>query len=81
MSERLAKLIETLALAWLSDSDLGREILSTMSEDEAVDAVFKLLNEGFLKLAVDQQRQPVGFTFSPNPRPPDQPILRNRNAQ
>jgi hypothetical protein len=76
MSEQLATLIETLALAWLSDSELGREILSTMTTDEAVDAVFRLLNEGFLKLAVDHQQQPVGFTFSPNPRPPSQPILR-----
>jgi hypothetical protein len=76
MSEQLAKLIEALALAWFSDSDLGREILSTMTTDEAIDAVFNLLNQGFLKLAVDRSHQPIGFTFSPNPKPPMQPIMR-----
>jgi hypothetical protein len=81
MREHLAQLIETLALAWLSDSDLGREIHTTMTTDEAIDAVFKLLNEGFLKLAVDHQHRPVGFIFSPNPRPPTQAILRLGKAQ
>jgi hypothetical protein len=76
MSEHLAKLIEALAVAWLSDSDLGREIHATMTTDEAIDAVFNLLNQGFLKLAIDRSRQPVGFTFSPNPKPPMQPIMR-----
>jgi hypothetical protein len=76
MSEHLVKLIEALARAWLESSDAGRELSASMTTEEAVDAVFELINAGFLKIAVDSRRQPIGFTFSPTPLPPAQPILR-----
>jgi hypothetical protein len=76
MSEHLSKLIEGLALAWLVSSDIGRQMRATMTTDEALDAVFELLNAGFLKIAVDSKRQPTGFTFSPEPHPSSRPISR-----
>jgi hypothetical protein len=75
MSE-LADLMEELATAWLADSDLGRELRVSMTTDEALDAVFELLNAGFLKIAVDDRRQPIGFTFNPIPRPLARTICR-----
>jgi hypothetical protein len=57
-------------------SDLGRDIRATMTIDEAIDAVFELLNAGFLKFAVDRRRLPMGFTFNSKPRPPTRAILR-----
>ncbi len=76
MSENLTKLIEALALTWLDTTDRGREMRASMTTDEALDAVFELLNAGFLKIAVNRHRQPVGFTFSPTPRLPTQAIIR-----
>jgi hypothetical protein len=76
VSEQLAELIEQLALRWTESSDIGRNLRNTMTQEEALDAVFQLLNAGFLKIAVSRQRQPIGFTFSPIPRQPAQTILR-----
>jgi hypothetical protein len=72
----VAELVEQFATHWLEDTDLGCEIRANMTIDEALDAVFELLNAGILKLAKDEHNQLVGFTIRPVPEPPTRTIFR-----
>jgi len=72
----VGELIEQFALCWLSDTDLGRAIRADMTTDQAVDAVFELLNAGILKIAKDPAGNLVGFTVRPVPQPPTRLVIR-----
>ena len=71
-----AELVEQFSLRWLQHTALGREIRASMTLDQALDAVFELLNAGILKLAKDRQGRLVGFTIRRVPELPARTIFR-----
>ncbi len=73
----VAELVEQFALHWLENTDLGREICANMTLDEALDAVFELLNAGILKLAKDEDSGQLGFTLRLIPDPPTRTTFRS----
>jgi hypothetical protein len=65
-----AHLLEGLIQTWLQKSPLGSGIMrdAHMSLDDATNAVFELLNAGYMKIRADEHR----FLIEPcmPPRPP-----------
>ena len=72
--EHMSTLIERIAERWLQETGDGREILSMMTLDQAIDAVFELLNAGLLKMTRDGET--VSFRPCKRPSPPQRPIVR-----
>ena len=70
-------LVEALVQGWLRQTPLGRQIMTEagMSLDQAVDAVFELLNAGLLKIC---NPNPDCFTIVPcvPPKTPASPVRR-----
>lgn len=76
MTDGPARVVEALVQKWLLESDIGRPMLddSGMSLDAATDAVFELLNAGFLKIVTDGDPSGVSFSYAIEPRnPPEMP--------
>lgn len=72
----LGTLIERLASQWLTQSEVGEEIVAAMGADAAVDAVFELLNSGLLKLIYDPHGHLVGLRPCLPAQPPKRILLR-----
>ena len=75
-----AKIIERYIVMWLQGTELGQSILVEFSDrslNETVDAVFNLLNAGFLKIRMDRRTQALtGIEPRIPPRPPHTQIQR-----
>jgi hypothetical protein len=72
-------LIEAYARLWLKGTDVGRKILGESSLDEAIDAVFELLNAGFIKLEGDATGI-KGIKLCAPPEPPLGIAVRPRHT-
>jgi len=73
-------MIERYVVMWLHGTELGQSILAELpdvSPDDAVDAVFNLLNTGFLKIIGDRQGL-TGIELGMPPEPPRMQIQRIR---
>lgn len=85
MTDDCARMIEALVQKWLRESDVGRPVLrdSGMDIDKATDAVFELLNAGFVKIVTDGDPSDAdGFAFNIEPRnPPEPPATVLRRPQ
>jgi hypothetical protein len=80
-SEDVGRLIDGYVQKWLRENQLGRELVKEVALpfDEAVDAVFELLNLGHLKIEGDQHGF-TGIRFCVPPEPPFGPVKRPKKV-
>lgn len=80
-SEDVGRLIDGYVQKWLRESQLGRDLVKEVGLpfDEAVDAVFELLNIGHLKIESDQHGF-TGIRFCVPPEPPFGPVKRPKQV-
>jgi hypothetical protein len=81
MNSEFAAFLEDYVKRWLRETPNGRGCLArATSFEDAVDAVFELINTGFLKLIADDEAF-LGLETRFPPEPPQTPIRRPGKPQ
>lgn len=76
MNDGPARIIETYFALWLRESDIGRQHTARLGVDGAMDALWELLNAGFIKLQGDDGHTITGISPCCPPEPPAKPVVR-----
>lgn len=74
------RLVEIAVRRWLAETGVGTDLVRDQGLDAAVDAVFELLNAGFLKLT-GSTRNITGITPTDRPHLPASPFVRHGNGE
>jgi hypothetical protein len=81
MTDAVSLTVEAFARTWLQETDAGCRLrrACNLELDQAIDAIFELLNAGYLKLEMDDDTL-TDFTVCTPPSPPAEAIQRMRKT-
>lgn len=75
-----ALIVEDFLSAWLTRTAQGHEYVAAFGHDGAIDALFELLNAGWVKLEGNGKRI-TGIVPCDAPVPPSEPLVRQKRAR